>query len=82
MRGVVLAVGQDAELERPDVGQHPLDLLDLVGVGLGQDDLDAVAADLADRDVLDALGVDPVLQRGDQLVHVEVGREVLLDLTS
>ena len=55
-RGVVLAVGQDAELERADVRQHLLDFLDLLVAGLGQDDLDPVAADLADRDLLDALG--------------------------
>ena len=37
----------------------------------GQDDLQPVAADLADRDFADALGVDAVLERRDQLVHVE-----------
>ena len=75
---VVLAIGQDAELEDADVGQAPLDLLDLLGGGLGQDDLEAVAADLADRDFAHPLRVDPMLERGDQLVHVEVGREVAL----
>ena len=74
--GVVLAVGEDAELERPDVGHLRLDFLDLLGRRLRQDDLDPVAADLADRDVEHPLGVDPPLQGGDQLVEVEVGREV------
>lgn len=49
----MLAIGQNAELERADVCQHLLDFLDLLVAGLRQDDLDAVAADLADGDFLD-----------------------------
>ena len=38
-----------------------------------------VAADLADRDFLDPFRIGALLERRDQLVHVEAGRQVLLD---
>ena len=69
---VVLAVGEDAKLQRADVGEVPLDLLDLLGARFGENDLDPVAGDLADRDFADARRVHSMLQRRDQLVHAEV----------
>ena len=70
----MLLVGEDPEFEGADGRDLVLDFLDLLRARLGEDDFEAVAADLADRHVADALGIDALLERGDQLVELEVVR--------
>ena len=77
----VLVVGQDQELERADIGDLPLEPLDLLRRGLCQNDLNPAAADRADRDVGDALGVYPALERDNQVIDLlAIGLLALLDL--
>ena len=78
--GVVVAVGEDAELEHAHLGDQALDLLDLLRrevlaaaagrAAPGQDDLEAGPPDRADRDVLDVGRVDPPLDLVGQFLHL------------
>ena len=71
---VVASVRDDAEFEQPRRADLPLDIADLLGIHLRNDDLHLAVAVGSNDDFLGAAGIDAVGQCLHQIAHVDLSR--------